>query len=90
MRKILDILTSLRLTVILLALALGLVFIGTIAQVKLGLYIVQEQFFNSYFVWWKPENGNFKLPATIAALHFSSGHERCFPSRDRGAAGVPC
>ncbi len=62
MSKVLDIFTSLRLTVVCLALALGLVFIGTLAQVKLGLYVVQEQFFNSYFVWWKPENGSFKFP----------------------------
>jgi hypothetical protein len=60
--RVLDIFTSLKLTVICLALALGLVFIGTLAQVKLGLYVVQEQFFNSYFVWWKPEHGSFKLP----------------------------
>ena len=50
MSKVLDIFTSLRLTVVLLGLALGLVFIGTLAQVKLGLYVVQEQFFNSYFI----------------------------------------
>lgn len=62
MNKVLDILTSLRLTVLCLALALGLVFIGTIAQVKLGLYVVQDQFFNSYFIWWKPESGSFKIP----------------------------
>ena len=62
MSKVLNIFTSLRLTVVLLALALGLVFIGTLAQVKLGLYVVQEQFFNSYFIWWKPQNGSFKLP----------------------------
>src|SRR5688572_23031431 len=61
-RKVLNILTSLRLTVVCLVLALGLVFIGTIAQVKLGLYIVQDQFFNSYFVWWKPQGGSFKIP----------------------------
>jgi hypothetical protein len=60
--KVLNIFTSLRLTVVCLGLALGLVFIGTLAQVKLGLYIVQEQFFNSYFVWWKPENGSFRIP----------------------------
>ncbi len=62
MSKVLDIFTSLRLTVVCLALSLGLVFIGTLAQVKLGLYVVQEQFFNSYFVWWKPDASSFKLP----------------------------
>lgn len=62
LNRLLNIFTSLRLTVVLLVLALGLVFIGTIAQVKLGLYIVQEQYFNSYFVWWTPQGGDFKIP----------------------------
>ena len=62
LKRLLSILTSLRLTVVLLALALGLVFIGTIAQVRLGLYIVQEQYFSNYFVWWGPQGSNFKFP----------------------------
>src|SRR5687768_773430 len=62
LNKLVDILTSLRLTVVCLTLALGLVFIGTIAQVKLGLYIVQEQYFSSYFIWWGPQGSNFKFP----------------------------
>ena len=62
LRKLLQVLTSLRLTVVLLALALGLVFIGTIAQVQLGLYVVQEQFFSRYFIWWGPQGSNFKIP----------------------------
>ncbi len=41
---------SLKLTVVLLALALVLVFLGTLAQDPLGLYIVQERFFKSIFV----------------------------------------
>jgi hypothetical protein len=60
--KVLNILTSLRLTVLCLALALGLVFIGTLAQVKYGLYIVQHDFFGSFIVWWKGENGSWKIP----------------------------
>ena len=62
LHKLLNILTSLRLTVVCLILALGLVFVGTLAQVKLGLYIVQEQYFSSFFVWWAPGGGSFKLP----------------------------
>jgi hypothetical protein len=62
LHKLLQVLTSLRLTVALLALALGLVFFGTLAQVKLGLYIVQEQFFGSWFVWWGPQGSSFKMP----------------------------
>src|SRR5687767_2557883 len=53
LNKLVDILTSLKLTVLCLTLALGLVFIGTLAQVRLGLWVVQEQYFGSYFVWWK-------------------------------------
>jgi hypothetical protein len=56
------VLTSLRLTVACLVLALGLVFIGTLAQVKFGLYVVQEQYFSSFFIWWGPAGSNFKIP----------------------------
>jgi hypothetical protein len=42
--------TSLKLTVVLLALGLLLVFFGTMAQDPLGLYIAQAKFFKSFFV----------------------------------------
>lgn len=62
LRTLVNVITSLRLTVVCLALALGLVFIGTIAQVRLGLYIVQEQYFSSYFIWWGSQGSSFKFP----------------------------
>jgi hypothetical protein len=62
LNKLVDILTSLKLTVVTLSLALGLVFIGTIAQVRLGLWVVQEEYFSSYFVWWGPEGAAWKIP----------------------------
>ncbi|HVK57529.1 MAG TPA: cytochrome c biogenesis protein ResB [Candidatus Kapabacteria bacterium] len=62
LKNIVNVLTSLKLTVACLSLALGLVFIGTIAQVRLGLYIVQEQYFGSYFVWWGPQGSSWKIP----------------------------
>lgn len=62
LQKFLNILTSLRLTVICLVLALGLVFIGTLAQVSWGLYIVQEKYFNSWFVLWQPKGWDWHLP----------------------------
>ena len=43
---------SLQLTVVCLALGLVLVFVGTMAQDPLGLYLVQERFFRSLFVDW--------------------------------------
>lgn len=62
MNTVLNFFTSLKLTVVCLVLALGLVFIGTLAQVKLGLYVVQQEFFNSYIVWWTPEGSSMKFP----------------------------
>ena len=43
-------LASLRLTLILLSLSLILVFLGTMAQEPLGLYLAQDRFFQSAFV----------------------------------------
>lgn len=45
--------TSLKLTVVCLTFGMLLVFAGTLAQVEMGLYEVQRQFFQSYFVLWK-------------------------------------
>jgi len=42
--------TSMRLTVVCLALGMVLVFLGTMAQDPLGLYLAQEKFFKSFFV----------------------------------------
>jgi hypothetical protein len=42
--------TSLKLTVALLALGLVLVFVGTMAQDPLGLYVAQTKYFKSFFV----------------------------------------
>jgi hypothetical protein len=44
-------LTSLRLTVTLLALGIALVFIGTVAQADEGLYVAQERYFKHWFVF---------------------------------------
>ena len=54
--------TSLKLTVVLLVLAMVLVFIGTLAQVELGLYEVQSRFFQSFFVLWGPAGAGWEIP----------------------------
>lgn len=54
--------TSLRLTVVLLALGLVLVFWGTLAQVNLGLYRAQNEFFRSFFIYWSPAGSNLRIP----------------------------
>ena len=54
--------TSLRLTVVCLALALVLVFWGTLAQVDLGLYKAQNEFFRSFFIYWGPKGAAWRIP----------------------------
>lgn len=53
--------SSLKLTVACLILAVVLVFIGTIAQVGEGLYQAQARYFKSMFIFWSPAAG-FKIP----------------------------
>jgi hypothetical protein len=59
---------SLKLTIFCLSAALVLVFAGTLAQVKMGLFLVQEAYFQSWIVWWNAPSGNFRIPA------FPGGH----------------
>jgi hypothetical protein len=54
--------TSLRLTVACLGLAVLLVFLGTIAQVDLGLYKAQNEFFRSFLIYWGPKTADWKIP----------------------------
>ena len=54
--------SSLRLTVVCLALAIVLVFLGTLAQVDLGLYKAQNEFFRSFLVFWGPKSATWKVP----------------------------
>jgi len=50
--RVINFFTSLRLTIVCLCLGFVLVFAGTLAQVDLGLYRAQSDFFRSYFVRW--------------------------------------
>ncbi len=54
--------TSLRLTVGLLTCVFILVFWGTLAQVHLGLYRAQHEFFRSWFIYWRPGDVGVRLP----------------------------
>jgi len=51
-RQFRDFFVSLKLTVVLLALSLVLVFAATLDQVNLGVWAVQEKYFRSIFVLW--------------------------------------
>jgi len=54
--------TSLRLTVLCLVLGAVLVFSGTIAQVDMGLFKAQNEFFRSFFIFWGPSGASWKIP----------------------------
>jgi hypothetical protein len=60
--KIIDLITSLKLTIACLAAAMVLVLAGTFAQVHFGIHLVQQRYFQSLFVWWPPEGRSFKIP----------------------------
>ena len=62
LKHILNFFTSLRLTVACLAMALVLVFIGTLAQVRIGLYEAQTQYFHSLVVFWTPKDTQLRIP----------------------------
>src|ERR1700746_2791884 len=68
LRKLVDIFTSLKLTIICLVAAMVLIFAGTIAQVHLGIWEAQQRYFQSLFVWWPAEGNGFKIPI------FPGGH----------------
>src|ERR1022692_5216775 len=60
--RLINFFTSLRLTVVCLALGLVLVFFGTLAQVDLGLYKAQNEFFRSFLIYWGPKGADWKIP----------------------------
>lgn len=60
--KLINALTSIRLTVVCLALAIVLVFLGTLAQVDKGIFIVQKEFFQSIIVISDLRILNHKIP----------------------------
>src|ERR1700746_1405324 len=62
LHKLVDLTTSLKLTIACLAAAMMLVLAGTFAQVHFGIHLVQQRYFQSLFVWWPPEGHSFKIP----------------------------
>jgi ResB-like family len=68
LRKFIDLITSLKLTIVCLAAAMVLIFAGTISQVHLGIWEAQQRYFQSLFVWWPAEGNGFQIPI------FPGGH----------------
>src|SRR5690242_13483614 len=68
LHKLVDLITSLKLTIVCLGAAMALIFAGTLAQVHLGIHEAQQRYFQSLFVWWPPEGRGFRIPI------FPGGH----------------
>ncbi len=66
--RFIDLITSLKLTIVCLAAAMALIFAGTLAQVHIGIHEVQERYFQSLFVWWPADPHGFQIPV------FPGGH----------------
>jgi hypothetical protein len=62
LKRLVDFFASLKLTVVCLVLSLVLVFAGTIAQVELGLYLAQNDFFRRFFVYWSIGDSGIRIP----------------------------
>jgi hypothetical protein len=68
LRTTIDLVTSLKLTIVCLAAAMVLIFTGTMAQVHLGIHEAQERYFQSWVVWWPAQGNGFHVPI------FPGGH----------------
>src|SRR5436309_3784294 len=62
--RLAKLLTSLRLTVVLLCAGLVLVFVGTLAQVHEGLFQAQVRYFKSWIIW-QPTIGDRVWPIAL-------------------------
>ncbi|MDD5303116.1 MAG: cytochrome c biogenesis protein ResB [Elusimicrobia bacterium] len=60
--RLVDGLSSLKLTLLCLALLMVLVVACTLAQVNLGIHLAVERFIRSFIVWWSPEGSALRLP----------------------------
>jgi hypothetical protein len=80
------VLSSLRLTVVCLGLGILLVFLGTLAQVHLGIHAVQARYFQSLLIFWSPPGANWKIPilpggyllGTVLLLNLLAAHATRF------------
>lgn len=60
--RLIDGLSSLRLTLLCLTLLMVLVVACTLAQVNLGIHLAVERYIRSFLVWWSPEGSALRLP----------------------------
>jgi hypothetical protein len=86
LKNLIKLFSSLKLTVTCLVLGCVIVFWGTIAQVHLGLYKAQNEFFRSVFVYWQPAGSGFHIPifpggyfiGTVLLINLLCAHVRYY------------
>jgi hypothetical protein len=62
LKRTLRFFASLRLTVVCLGIGMLLVFLGTLAQVHLGIHAVQARYFQSLVIFWSPPSASWRIP----------------------------
>jgi hypothetical protein len=77
MSKVFQFLSSLRLTVVLLALGVAVVFFGTLGQTSDGLYVAQERYFRSWFALLDPA---WSSPSRWCRCPAGTSWARCWSS----------
>jgi hypothetical protein len=60
--RLVNVLSSLKLTMLCLILLIVLVVACTLAQVNLGIHLAVERYIRSFIVWWSPEGSALRLP----------------------------
>src|SRR5260221_679756 len=60
--QVLKLLASLKLTIVCLACAMVLVFVGTLDQVQVGVYEAQLRYFKSFFLYFSLPGSQLKIP----------------------------
>jgi len=86
---------SLRLTIVCLGLGMIVIFTGTLAQVQVGLYKAQNEFFRSFFIYWQPEHFPWRIPVLpggyllggVLLLNLITAHSQRF-TLSRKKAGI--
>ena len=93
--RVFNFFASLRLTVVCLMLGIVLVFTGTLAQVDLGLYKAQNEYFRSFFVCWTPHGSTLRIPflpggylvGSVLVMNLVASHFKRF-TLERSKAGL--
>src|SRR5580704_7775439 len=62
LRRLIDALSSMKLTLLCLGLLMVLVVACTLLQVPLGTHLAVERTIRSFLVWWTPEGSSLRIP----------------------------